>query len=121
MSKTANDKKLPHKIEEIEDKRYSWMRTAPHICVCKICGMKPDLYDNHVNIIWSQDRTGLAYVPYKIIEKNGRKIARHGKWWIWKWDPIKKKSFRVFNPEVSFWPIYCSLTEEEAMVRDILL
>jgi hypothetical protein len=109
MSKTAYNKHLPHKLKA-------------HVNKCKICGLEQSVYGCFANVILSSDNTGIAYVPYKLIEgKDGKMRARQCCWWKYHWDSEKKMSKKIVVPGIIFWPVYCLLTEDEAMIKDIIL
>jgi len=117
MSKTAYGKKLQHKLEIIIDGRLTWM---PAYCKCKVCQLEEN--SRHSNIMWSTDDTGIAYVPYKLIKNNnGTTLGKHCKWWNWQQDPVSKEWGKVPIPGLAFWPVFCLLTEDEAMIKDLIL
>jgi phosphatidate phosphatase PAH1 len=121
MSKQAHGKHLPHKICETEQISRYYSGYKMNIQKCAICEIHTTRYSSsrHIRFFWSKDTTGIAYVPYMVFEKNGKKIAKHYN--PYTYADVNGKRRAVIRSEVAWWPVYCSLTEDEAMIKDIIL
>lgn len=103
------EKKLPHKIEILHKRKYSW-----DIYKCSVCDIEGRRWGRW-NLIFSTSDTGIAYVPYHIVEVNGKLRAKNIRY-------FKRKRGKLIGiPEVAYWPIYCGLTEDEYICKDIIL
>ena len=100
------NKKLPHDTISVIG------NYEQNITVCKYC----ELVESNVrNIIFSKDNNHCGYVPYMLYGN----VAKHELHVIY--------SFSVENglishgiPEVAYWPIYCSLTDKDRTIKDII-
>jgi hypothetical protein len=99
------NKKLPHDT-------ISFIDCGRNVVACKYCEL---VESNTRNIIFSKDNSHCGYVPYRLYGN----VAKHELHVIY--------SFSVENglisrgiPEVAYWPIYCSLTDKDRTIKDII-
>lgn len=103
------DKKLPHDVATLKGAH------GQEIFVCQSCEM---VRSETRKIIFSKDNSHCGYIPYILTEYNGKKIAQHTMHLIFSFSKSKLKSWG--KPEVAYWPIYCSLTQNDIKVKDII-
>lgn len=106
------DKKLEHTVE---CQYANVILTSRNFYKCTVCNINNRRQSAYA-IIW-EERKGsnllnplldnIAYVPYREEEVNGKKIRK----------------YCHFDPDtagIEFWPIYCSYTKDEVMIKDII-
>lgn len=103
------DKKLPHDtVTFVGDYKQN-------IVICKYCELvKSDIR----RIIFSKDHSHCGYVPYVLFELNGKKIAKHMLHLFYSF--CGSKLINYGRPEIAYWPIYCSLSDNDRIIKDII-